>query len=326
MNDSIPHLDEPGVTINSYVEDEHETRMNAALRPWDRKSTPDIGFLGVPYDGASVVRNGSRHAPDQIRQSFYYNTTYSPDLDTDISVLDLADLGDVDVDLMDLRRTQRRTVDVLSEVYDRGIVPIAVGGDHSISKATVEAACAREDVDSLGLIQFDAHQDLRHSHADQPSSGVQFRELLEDPDRPEFTGDAYAQVGIRGFMNSREYLDYAHENGVSVFTGWDVKNRGIDDIVTDALEVTADGTDAIFVTVDVDCLDIGVAPGTAAPSPGGLTSREILSALYSVGRHEKTIGLDLVEISPPHDVNDVTSITGATMLLYFLGGLAERKR
>lgn len=324
MTDPVQYLNEPGITLNSYVEDDYETRLNAAVRPWDGERSIDAGLLGVPYDGASVVRNGSRHAPDTVRKSFYYNTTYSPDLDVDLDVLDLADLGDVDVDLMDLDETRQRTTAVLADVYDREIVPVVVGGDHSISYATLAAACERSDVDSLGFVQFDAHQDVRHSHGGQPSSGVQFRELLEDDRYPEFTGDSYVQIGIRGFMNSRTYVEYAAERGIEVYSGWDVKDRGIDPVVEEALEIAADGTDAVFVSVDVDCLDISIAPGTAAPSPGGLTAREILTAVYAAGRHEKTVGMDLVEIAPPHDVNDVTSVTGATILLHFLGGIAAR--
>lgn len=322
MTGSLEHLRSPGVAIHSYIEDEYETRFNAALRPWDRESVPDAGLLGVPYDGASVVRAGSREAPDAVRQSFYYNTTYSPDFDVDLEELSLVDLGDVDVNLMNLRETQTRTIDVLSAIQNRGIVPLVVGGDHSISYATVAAACNRPDVEKLGLIQFDAHQDLRHSHGGEPSSGVQFRELLED--RPEFCGENFAQVGIRGFMNSRSYMDFAEDRGITVISARSVRRRGIHDVVEEALDIATSDTDAIFVTVDVDCLDLSIAPGTPAPSPGGLDAWEILEGIYSVATNEHTVGMDLVEIAPPHDVNGLTAITGATILLHFLGGLAAR--
>lgn len=315
-----PHLNEPGITVNSYIEDDYETRFNAALRPWDRSSAVDAGLLGVPYDGASVVRSGSREAPDAIRQAFYYNTTYSPDFDVDIADINVADLGDVDVDLMDLAATQTRTREILTELYELGITPVVIGGDHSISYATVKAACQRADIDNLGFIQFDAHQDLRHSHGGQPSSGVQFRQLLEE--RPEFNGESYAQVGIRGFMNSRPYMEYANEQGITVFTGRDVERTGMASVVEQALEIATTGTDGFFVTVDIDCLDLSVAPGTAAPSPGGLSAWDILEGVYAVGAHEATLGMDLVEIAPPHDVNHLTSIMGATILLHYLGGLS----
>ncbi len=323
MGTNIPHLREPGVVINAYIEDNYEVRANALFQPWDKESDLDAGLLGVPYDGASVVRNGSREAPNRIRQSFSYNTSYSPDFDVDIDELMLADLGDVDIDLMDLETTRRRTKAVLDAVHDRDIVPVVLGGDHSTSYATVAAACARDDVDSLGVVQFDAHQDLRHSHEGQPSSGVQFRELLEDDRYPEFTGENYAQVGIRGFMNSRYYMDYAEEKDITVITGHEVAEDGIESAVEQALTVAGEGTDAIFMTVDIDCLDLSIAPGTAAPSPGGLSSWDILKGVYRVGAHEKTIGMDLVEVSPPNDVQGITSVTAATIVLHFLGGLTS---
>ncbi|WP_255171233.1 agmatinase family protein [Natrononativus amylolyticus] len=319
----LTHLQPPGVTINGYIEDEYETRLNAALRPWDRDSTPDAGLLGVPYDGASVVRSGSREAPDAVRQAFYYNTTYSPDFDVDIADIEIADLGDVDVDLMDIATTHARTEDVMTALFDRGVTPVVVGGDHSISYATVAAACERPDIENLGLIQFDAHQDLRHSHGGQPSSGVQFRQLLEE--RPEFDGEHYAQVGIRGFMNSKPYMEYADDQGITVFSGRDVARQGMETVVSEALEIATTGTDGFFATVDIDCLDLSIAPGTAAPSPGGLSAWDILEGVYAVGSHPKSLGMDLVEIAPPHDVNGLTSITGATILLHYLGGLSTRR-
>jgi len=322
MVTDIPHLNDPGVVINSYIEDDYETRVNALFQPWDGESTLEAGLLGVPYDGASVVRGGSRNAPDQIRQSFSYNTSYSPDFDVDIDALDLADLGDVDVDLMDLERTRRRTKTVLQEIHARDIVPIVLGGDHSTSYATVAAACDRDDVESLGVIQFDAHQDLRHSHGGQPSSGVQFRELLESDAYPEFMGEHFVQVGIRGFMNSREYMEYAADRGVTVVSGREVAREGIDSAVDRALSIAGDETDAIFMTVDIDCLDLSIAPGTAAPSPGGLSAWDILEGVFAVGTHEKSIGMDLVEVSPPHDPQGLTSVTAATIVLHYLGGLA----
>lgn len=322
MSGSLEHLNEPGVEIHSYIEDDYETRFNAAMRPWDRESTPDAGLVGVPYDGASVVRAGSREAPDAVRQSFYYNTTYSPDFDVDVADLELADLGDVDVNLMDLRETQRRMIDALTAVHERGVVPLVVGGDHSISYGTVAAACNRPGVEDLGIVQFDAHQDLRHSHGGEPSSGVQFRELLED--RPEVSGENFAQVGIRGFMNSRSYMEYADEQGITVVPAREVHRGGIDAAVETALDVAGSGTDALFLSIDVDCLDLSIAPGTPAPSPGGLSSWEILEGVFAVAAHEKTVGMDVVEIAPPHDVEGLTAITGATILLHFLGGLASR--
>ena len=294
---------------------------NALFQPWDGKSDLDAGLLGVPYDGASVVRSGSRGAPDAIRQAFSYNTSYSSDFDVDINTLEIADLGDVDVDLMNLKRTRSQTKQVLDAIHSRGITPVVLGGDHSTSYATVAAACDRNDIDSLGFIQFDTHQDLRHSHEGQPSSGVQFRELLESDRYPEFTGENFAQIGIHGFQNSRYYMDYADEKDISVFSGRDVAKRGIDTVVDDALMTAADGTDGIFMSIDIDCLDLSIAPGTAAPSPGGLSSWDILEAVFAVGSHEKTIGMDLVEVSPSHDVQDLTSITAATIICHYLGGL-----
>lgn len=324
MSTEIPHLNEPGVVINSYIEDDYETRANALFRPWDGDSATDAGLLGIPFDGASVVRNGSRESPDQIRQSFSYNTSYSPDFDTDINQLEVADLGDVNIDLMDLEQTRRRSKSVLGELHNRDIVPIVLGGDHSISYATVAAACERDDIDSLGLVQLDAHQDLRHSHGGQPSSGVQFRELIESESYPEFRGENVAQVGIRGFMNSQHYLDYADEQGVSVITGREVEQNGIQAAIDQALSVATEQTDGFFVTIDIDCLDLSIAPGTAAPSPGGLSSWDILEAAYALGSHDSVLGMDLVEVSPPNDIEEITSVTAATIVLHFLGGLASQ--
>ena len=132
------------------------------------------------------------------------------------------------------------------------------------------------------------------------------------------------ELGINGWLNSRFYMDWCREKGITVIPAREVHKRGIEEVVTQALERASDGTDAIFLSIDIDGLDLGVAPGTCAPNPGGLSSYQALEAVWMIAQHPLTRGFDLVEVAPPLDVANLTSIMAAAMIMHFLGGTKKK--
>jgi len=132
------------------------------------------------------------------------------------------------------------------------------------------------------------------------------------------------EIGLHGFLNSSGYQNFAIQKRVTIFSALEVRKQGIESIMEQALEKAGDGTNAIYLSIDMDCLDQSFAPGVSAPSPAGLTSWDVLNAAFMAGKHPLVKGIDIVEISPPLDVNNLTSNIGATSILYFLGGLNER--
>jgi formimidoylglutamase len=314
----------PGLIVNTMKGDVAEHRAGAWLS-WNGTLDLDCAIVGVPYDGASVVRSGSRHGPDAVRQGLMYFTTYSSRDRRAMTAFRAADIGDVQVVLTDMEGTFKRISQMVRTLVAKGIVPVMIGGDHSIAfpnlRGVIEAMGPGK---KLGVIHFDAHHDLRKAHLGAESSGVPFRKTLEMPGTL-LSGHNLVQIGLAEFTNSPELDDYAKEMGVTAISGLEVRERGMAAVVDQALRIAGDGTDAIYLSVDIDVLDHSQAPGTAAPNPFGLDAHDVQYAMRKIGASGRLIGADLVEISPPFDPRNITGSTGASLILSLLYGLSLAK-
>jgi formimidoylglutamase len=311
----------PGLVVNTMKGDVAEHRAGAWLT-WDGTLDIDCALLGVPYDGASVVRSGSRHGPDAVRQALMYFTTYSSRDRRTMTGFRAADIGDVQVVLTDMEGTFARITDTLKHLVSRGVVPVVIGGDHSIAFPNLRGVIqAMGPGKNLGVIHFDAHHDLREAHMGAESSGVPFRRALEMPDTL-LNGRNLVQIGMAEFTNSPQLDNYAQGMGVTVISALEVRERGIAAVIDQALAVAGDGTHAIYLSVDID---LSQAPGTAAPNPFGLHAHDVQYAMRRIGASGKLIGADLVEISPPFDPRNITGSTGASLILSLLYGLSTTR-
>jgi formimidoylglutamase len=316
-------LKPPGLVVNHLKGDPDEVRANGWLE-WDGSMDLDAAILGVPFDGASTVRTGSRHGPDAVRSALAWYTTWSSDARVNMSRLRAADIGDIDVVVTDMAGTFARVRAVIRKLVERGVVPISIGGDHSIAWPILEGIAAARSGRRVGIVHFDAHHDLRETHFGAESSGVPFRKALEFPE-DAVMGRNLVQIGMTEFCNSPIHAHFAEEMGVTVIPGLAVQRDGIDRAVDIALERAGDGTNGIYVSVDIDCVDQSQAPGTAAPNPCGLDGRDLQHALRRLARDPRVLGCDIVEISPPLDINNMTGNLGAMMVLNVLMGLAMRE-
>jgi formimidoylglutamase len=298
-----------------------EERLCDLIKPWDFKSSIDVGIVGVPFDSATAGRPGSRFGPDAIRLSFRNYTTYSYDFDVDIRKLRVFDLGDVDVVNANVPETHRRVEETLTAIFKLNIIPVIIGGDHSITYPSAKALCNVTN-GKVGVLDFDAHNDLRIPQQGQATSGASFRQLLEIPGSP-IKGENVVQIGIHGFLNSSFYKEYADEQGIRIFSVSEVKNKGIEEVIEEALDIASNGTNAIYLSMDVDCLDQAYAPGTNRPSPGGLSSWDLFYAAFKIGDHPLTRAMDITEISPPLDINNLTINVGTSIMLHFMGGVLK---
>ena len=318
----IPNVVPPGMVVNRLRGDADEPRAHAWLA-WDGSTLPEVAVLGVPFDGASVVRGGSRDAPDAVRQALAYYTAFSSSAGSRLDGLCAADIGDIDVVLTDMPATFARITQTLEWLHRRDVVTVCIGGDHSIAWPILRAVTRRWSRRRVGVIHFDEHHDLREAHFGAESSGVPFRKALTFDTDP-IHGPNLVQIGLGEFANSPVHARYAKEQGVTVVTAPEVFDRGIDDVVAAAQHLAGDGTDAIYVSVDVNVIDQAFAPGTAAPNGYGLDARDVYRAVRTLGRNPKVVGLDIVEISPPLDIANMTGNVGAMLVLSFLAGVSER--
>jgi agmatinase len=307
----------PGYSVG--VEDEYDINVGEIIDDFREAETADVGILGSPFDTACVAgARGSRYGPEGVRSKLTHGTCYNPSLDVDISEgLDVVDFGNVRVEHTDVRETHDRVERVCTALTERGVFPVTIGGDHSLSYPTAKGLMNAVDGD-VGVINVDAHHDVRHSHGGELSSGTPFRRLLED-DSGKLDHGNFVEYGLSGWHNSKYYVDWLRENGTEIITTRDIRAEGVVETAERALERATDGTEAVFLSVDIDVLDAGVSPGTTAPSPGGLLTHELLEAVFRMGQHEAVRGADLMEVAPPLEANDTTSMVGAAVVTQFLG-------
>lgn len=323
----VRELISPHTGYSIGIEDEYEVNMGEAITDFREADRADVGLFGIPFDTACVAGpRGSRYGPAGVREKLTHGTCYNPELDVDISEgIDIVDFGDVRPVHTDVEETHDRVERVLTAITEAGVVPVSVGGDHSLSYPTAKAMMNAVDGD-VGVINVDAHHDVRHSHGGELSSGTPFRRLLED-DADQLASENFVELGLSGWHNSKYYVDWVREVGAEIVSAREIHREGTDAAVDRALSAATDGTEAVFLSVDIDVLDAGVAPGTSAPSPGGLHSHQLLELVYQLGRHEAVRGADLMEVAPPLDqAGDVTAMVGAAVVTQFFGARKDASR
>lgn len=319
----IPHLLPPGIEIRAGFEDRHEPRMANWLTTWDGESEFDVGVVMAGLSTTSILPTSCFAAPNAFRLSQPSFTTYTPDYDVDLQTLRVRDLGDISTPILDPMRGLANIEESLFAVHKLSQNPflVVIGGDHAVTPWSFKAFCRANPDLSVGLIHFDAHNDVRvMDHG--PTNGTPVRQILESG--LNVSGNNLVQVGIHGFMNASYYKRWVEHQGGTIITGRQVRKAGIDSIVESALEIAGRGVDAIYVTVDIDVLELGYTAGTGAASPEGLHPTDLYEALFTLGQSPKVRAIDFVEHDP---VKDVATITGRTMtsaFLTFLSGLFLR--
>ena len=283
-------------------------------------SEVDIGIIGVPYDGGLTCRTGARYGPREVRNESTLMRAIN--VATDVRPFELArvaDLGDVRfTDFFNLDRAVEDIHRFFSVISETEVLPLAVGGDHSVTYPILKALNQRFD-QPLGLVHIDAHTDTWPPFAGSKfHHGAPFRlavdEGLIDPHRT-------IQIGIRGGQNFADGLDYSHQQGMRVISIEEFEDLGWKKVAALAREVA--GTGPVYLSFDVDGLDPAYTPGTGTPEAGGITMREAQRLIRELADLE-LIGGDVVEVSPPLDPSGVTALNAATILFEMLCLLAVR--
>ena len=319
---NVPWLSPPSVTKRAPWQDSEEVRISNWMAPWDFASDLDAGFVGAPYSGASISASGAAGGPEAVRMAFRYNTTYSPDWDTDIQSLAVRDLGDISGSLTDVAAAHQHIEDAMTGLLAlRPFIPIMVGGDHSVTAPAIRGFARANPGKKIGVINVDGHLDVRNFEHGR-HNGTPFRQIIES--EPHVDPENLVELGIHGFMNSATYIRWVREAGGTVITGRDVQKRGMEDCAREALDRAGNGVDLIYVSIDIDCLAYPWTIGTSAASPEGLSAWQLLEAVFAFGQDERVQAFDVVEIDPSRDVKDLTARSGCSVILTFLAGLQRR--
>jgi guanidinopropionase len=277
----------------------------------------DVALVGVPFDGGVTNRSGTRHGPREIRnQSTLMRRINQASGIDPYALCHVADIGDAWVEKpFELEGAHAEIASFFTALHEAGAVPIAAGGDHSISLPILRAIARQR---SVGMVHFDAHCDTGNDYLGSKfHHGAPFRRAVEegllDPKRT-------VQIGIRGGVNARDAWEFSHDSGMRVVPMEELYERGPKAIVAEARQIVGDGP--TYVSFDIDGLDPAYAPGTGTPECGGMS---VLEAQIMVRRLQglDLIGGDVVEVAPPFDPSGTTALVGATMMFEILCVVAE---
>lgn len=280
----------------------------------------DIGIIGVPYDGGLTCRTGARYGPREVRNQS--SLMRAINVATGARPFERARVGDLgDVRFKDLFNLDNAILDIerfFCAIAASKVLPLAVGGDHSITYPILKGLQARHG-GPVGLVHVDAHTDTWPEFAGSKfHHGAPFRLAAEDglidPHRT-------VQIGIRGGQNFADGLNYSRDKGMRVITIEEFDDLGWRAVAEEARRVVGDGP--VYLTFDVDGLDPAYASGTGTPEAGGITMREVQRLLRALEGLD-FVGGDVVEVSPPLDPSGVTALNAATILFEQLCLLAGR--
>ena len=282
----------------------------------------DVVVIGAPTDDLVSDRPGARFGPRAIRAA---SCPPGPHLEAGIDAfaeLRMADFGDAAVLPADAAKTHAVIQELVTQVLDAQAIPIVLGGDHSISEPDIRA-CSLRYGNPIGLVHFDTHTDTGTVvFGVDVSHGTPMYRLVEegrvDPRR-------YVQIGLRGYWPGPAEFEWQAERGITSFYAHDVRELGIEEVVRRALEIVGEGP--CFLSIDVDVLDPGFAPGTGTPEPGGLTPSELLWAARTVAEGADIVGADVVEVIPTAVGSaDVTALVADRTVREVMTGIALRRR
>jgi len=288
----------------------------------------DVAILGAPFDEGVSFRPGTRFGPRAIRQAEDVGgPSLRPHMELGIepfSTLNVVDYGDIEVVPADLAASHAKLRQRTGEILSAGAKVIVLGGDHSISSPVMQSLAEQFGPDEFSVIHFDTHADTGadvYGVTDLSHGTPFYRGASEGFMR----GDHIVQIGLRGAWPFPEEFQWMRERGFRWHTMGEVLERGLKDVVEDAIAYAQSKAPRTYLTVDIDVLDPAFAPGTGTPEPGGLTTRELLWAVRTIASRVDLCAMDIVEVSPPYDHAGVTALAGHRIVLETLSGMALLK-
>ena len=239
-------------------------------------------------------------------------------------MLTVVDAGDANIIPAWIQRGHAMIYRKVREVAGTGAIPIVLGGDHSITWPSATAVAEVRRPGSIGIVHFDAHADTANdAWGVLTSHGSPMRRLIESG---AVSGKNFVQVGLRGYWPPPETFAWMKEQGLRWHFMREIEERGADVVIADAIGEALDGPDSIYLSIDIDVIDPGMAPGTGTPEPGGMLTREVLRAIRQIVGAVDLAGMDIVEVSPPYDHAETTAAAANRLALEAISALAVKRR
>jgi agmatinase len=290
-----------------------------------RRRRADVAIVGAPFDDAVSHRSGARFGPRAIREAQYTSgSIHSLQLGNEpFEILDVVDAGDANIIPAWTERAHALIYRKVRDVAATGAIPIVLGGDHSITWPSATAVAELRRPRSIGIVHFDAHADTANDDwGVLAGHGTPMRRLIESG---AVDGRNFVQVGLRGYWPPIETFEWMQAHGLRYHFMREIEERGAEAVVADAIAEALDGPDAIYLSLDIDVIDPGMAPGTGTPEPGGMLTREVLRAIRQIVGAVELAGMDIVEVSPPYDHAETTAMAANRAALEAISALAAKK-
>lgn len=279
----------------------------------------DAAVVGVPFDGGCTYRAGTRFGPQGIRRISALYTPYNYERGIDLrEQMSLCDAGDVFTIPANLEKSFDQISNAVAFIASNGTMPIILGGDHSIGFPTVRGL-ASVTTGKIGIIHVDRHADIQEMDLDERMHTTPY---FHATNLPNVDAKNLVQIGIGGWQVPRPAVPNMVERETNIFTMDDIEEYGIEKIAEMALERAWDGTDAVYMSYDIDSIEAAFVPGTGWPEPGGLLPREALKLVGLIAA-EGLCGMEVVEVSPPYDHADITSLMALRIIVDALGSMVS---
>jgi len=285
----------------------------------------DVGIFGIPWDEGVGYRPGARFGPRSIRE---YSTRFSFheravreggywDIETKKRYLDqvrLVDCGDQDILYLKVEETFEAITDSVRKLLAARVLPVLLGGDHSITFPVVRAF---KKHGPLHVIHLDAHLDYNDSiEGVLLANGSPIKRVSE----LDFIGEII-QIGMRGVRAREDAYRDSLSRGNEIITMPDFRLSGTEEV----LRLIPQGGN-FYVTFDIDVLDPSIAPGTSSPEFDGMTYGEMGTLLKGIASRGTVVGFDLVEVNPFLDPAGLTQSASVALILEFLGAIFDSPR
>jgi len=302
------------------------TFFKAPLLAAPTTAEAEVAVIGVPFDQGTTYRSGTRMGPRALRDASTmwafqqdHETLYDGEAGVELlGGVRWADCGDVAVGPMwSAERYHKAVVERLQPLFETGLFPVTLGGDHSIAYPVLKALSQARGGEPFQLVQFDTHMDYwdeeggqRYSHASP---------IIRAHESGWLAG--LTQYGIRSLHTAGDNIALAQSRGARIFWCEQAKDTRVEDMV-EHLPLGAD----VYITFDIDALDPSIAPGTGTPEPGGFSYYEAKAILLAVCARCNVIGMDLVEVAPQYDgPGQLTALHGARLILDTVGAVFRRR-
>jgi agmatinase len=268
----------------------------------------DVAVAGVPFDTGATYRVGARFGPSAIRHESMLLRPYHPEHRVDLfERLSVADVGDLPVTPGYLPESHAQIEEGAARLVGGGVVPLFLGGDHSVSLPLLRAVAKRHG--PVALVHVDAHNDLWYGYfGGKDTHGTPFRRALEEG---LIDVGRSIQVGLRGPVYDQDDVEMTEQVGMEMIRAPELHRLGAA-AVAERIRARAGGAGPRYLSFDIDALDPVYAPGTGTPEVGGATSVQALELLRGLAGLD-FVGYDLVEVMPPYDVGGVTALLAANL-------------